>query len=750
MRKNVTRILCVITVISLISNRGYSENGRKIIDFNADWLFEQDDWIGLNNASQFRWNDAAWIHVQTPHTYNADDTFDPVQGYYRGFVWYRKHFRVPVTEKGRIVKINFGAIGNVSEIWVNEKYYGKTTIGYVPVEIDITDDINWNGDNLIAVRVQNLHDDEIPPGRWRMDYNVYGGIYREVSLISLPAIYFIKDDFIVTTPVVEEKVSQIKVRATVFNQNITNEPVEISCRIMDGDKLVSNFSQKTIIPSGLAIVLSDLAANVPNAKLWSPESPYLYKLEAYLFQAGEKIDAISFKVGFRTSRFDPEKGYILNNKPIKLRGLNRHQCYPGLGNAVPVRLQIEDAAIMKDLGANFVRCSHYPQHESFLNACDSLGLLVYEEVASWQHIGGDEFIENMDDMLKAMIRRDRNHPSIILWGMMNEGRSEKMFENLKITAHTSDPTRPACYAENHIDVGIKEGTLFIPDVAGLNYILDQYDQLHMDYPQLKLINLECSNGDNSIIGNLESQLKSSDKIKADLDYMDTRSWLAGSCIWCFHDYGTEYKPVWPIQTSGVVDVYRRYKEAAWMLKARWSKDPFLRIAGHWFWPGDEGKEREIRVWNNCEVVHLYLNGKEIPESGKNIWKAAYQPGELKAIGTREKTKIEYVLHTPGKAVALKFKSSDINLKNDGNDAKPVTVEIVDESGNPVPLNGKTVSFHISGPGKLVGIGKNYNVTTADGDATILVQSTGGTVEITVTAQSENLQTGELHITVDKM
>jgi len=246
-------------------------------------------------------------------------------------------------------------------------------------------------------------------------------------------------------------------------------------------------------------------------------------------------------------------------------------------------------------------------------------------------IGGDAFIQNMDDMLSAMIRCDRNHPSIFLWGMMNEGRSVKMLEKLNKTARIVDPTRPTCYAENHVDVGIKEGTIFMPDVAGLNYILEQYDKLHRDFPQLILINAECANGDKSFIGDLESQLKSSDKIKADLDYMDTRSWLAGSCIWCFHDYGSEYKPVWPIQTSGVVDVYRRYKEAAWMLKARWSNDPFIRIAGHWSWPGEEGKEREIRVWNNCEEVHLYLNGEEIPKSGEIVVTAqceSLKKGEL--------------------------------------------------------------------------------------------------------------------------
>lgn len=741
--RNAIQVLFSIVILFLTGNTAFAQNSRKITDFNSGWLFEQDDWIGLNNASQFSWNDSTWIPVRTPHCFNAADTFDPVQGYYRGFAWYRKHFRVPASEKGRVIKIYFGAIGNVSEIWVNEKYYGRTVLGYVPIEIDITNNINWDGDNLIAVRVQNLHDDEIPPGRWRMDYNVYGGIYREVTLESLPKVHFRKNDFVVTTPEVNEKESTLNISATVFNREATEEPVEIRCRLLDGTKTLATFSQKTSVPSGVAVMIKKLSANIPDIRLWSPSSPNRYLLETSLFQDGKQTDQLTVKIGFRTSHFDPEKGYFINGKPLKLRGLNRHQDYPGLGNAVPVRLQIEDAEIMKNLGANYVRCSHYPQHESFLNACDSLGLLVYEEVASWQHIGGEEFIQNMDDMMQAMIRRDRNHPCIFLWGMMNEGRSAKLFKKLGKTAQLLDPTRPTCYAENHIDEGIKQGTIFMPGVAGLNYDMDKYNRLHQDFPQLALINTECTNGDKSFIGNLESQLLAADKIKADLDYSDSRSWLAGACIWCFHDYGTEYKPVWPIQTSGVVDVYRRYKEQAWMLKARWSQEPFIRIAGNWWYPGDEGKIKEVRVWDNCDEVHLFLNGKEIPKSDKNSWQVAYEPGTLKAVGKKGHTKVEYSVQTPGKPVGLKFQALDKKLKSDGYDTLPVIAQIVDENGNLVPVNGKTVSFSTSGPGTLVGIGNDTKILTTDGEAVILVKSSGSSGTIEVTAKCESMKESKL-------
>ncbi len=731
-------ILLFLILASALPNISMAQSNRKITDFNQNWLFEQDDWIGLTTASQFSWKDSAWIPVQTPHCFNAKDTFDETPGYYRGYAWYRKYFRLAESEKGRIIKIHFGAIGNVSEIWVNEKYCGKSYLGFVPVEIDITDKINFDTDNLIAVRVQNLHDEEVPPGRWRMDYNVFGGIYREVTIITLPKTHLVKEELMVTTPEVSSGESVIKVSAGVLNENAGTVPVEIRCTLKDGAKTVASFSQQANIPENLTIHCNQLSAKIKDVKLWSPDEPNLYTLETALFQDGKQTDQLAVKVGFRKAEFDAEKGFILNGKPLKLRGLNRHQDYPGLGSAVPVRLQIQDAVIMKDLGANFVRCSHYPQHESFLDACDSLGLLVYEEAVSWQHIGGDEFMNHMNDMMAAMIRRDRNHPSIILWGMMNEGRSAKMFEMEGKTAQLLDPTRPVSYAENHIDVGIKEGTIFMPGVSGLNYMLEEYDQLHKDFPQLKLLNTECTNGDKSLIGDLPSQMKAAAMIKSDLDFLESREWMAGSCIWCFHDYASEYKPVRPIQTSGVVDIYRRYKEAAWMLKARWNSEPFIRIAGNWYFTGEEGSTREVTVWNNCDEVHLYLNGKEINGTGP-VWKVACQPGELKAVGRKGNEAVEYVLRTPGKATGLQFVSKEKNLKNDGFDAIPLVVQLVDSKGNAVPQNGKQVTFSIDGPGRLAGIGGQTVVKTADGQAAMVVQSTGGSGKITVTAKCEGLK-----------
>jgi len=677
---------------------------RQILDFNQNWLFEKDDWVGLNNASHEDWKDSHWQKIRLPHSWNAEDTFDNERSYYRGFGWYRKHFKINKEHQGRNLYLRFGAIFVGAEIWVNGNYFGPFYSGYTPIQIDITDCVRWEKENLIAIRVNNIHNDEIPPGRWRMDYNCYGGIYREVELISLSPVHLIESEFFVTTPVVNKKRSEVSVHLQVKNSSNEAVRTQVVCELFDKTKSVAKLSQSIQVPPGLGMTFKNL-----------------------------------------------NKGFFLNGKRKKLKGLNRHQCYPGLANAVPHRLQIEDVKILKDLGANFVRCSHYPQHPDFLNACDELGILVYEELASWQHIGGEKFISIMDQMMEEMICRDRNHPSIILWGLMNEGRSKKMFERLQKTVKRLDPTRPTIYAENHIKEAIELGTAFIPDILGLNYKLKKYDELHKSYPQLKLTNSECTNPDGSILGDLETELAGLFKIKNDLDLIESRDFLGGACIWCMHDYGSEYKPVWPIQKSGVIDIYRRYKEAAYYLKSRWSKEPFIHISGHWTFPGEEGKTKDVYVWFNCDKVKLFLNGKVIKKNmdNPNLWQIPYKAGELKAVGKIGKHEIKCILKTAGAPAKIVLSALSNKILADGFDAVPVEAKIIDQNGIVVPLNKRIVNFEISGPGKLIGIGGNTKVETAKGSAIILVQSTGIEGIINVSAKVEGLKQGQCQIRVEK-
>ncbi len=736
-------ILQLLFVVLLFAGTVLAEqdNGRIIMDFNDDWLFEQDDWVGKYNATQWDWKDSHWIKVRTPHSYNADDTFDDVRWYYRGYSWYRKHFSVPAEHKGRRIFICFGAISNQSEIWVNEQYIGKFNSGYTPIEIDVTDILNWGSENLISVRVNNLHNDEIPPGRWRIDYNVYGGIYREVTLESLPDVYLEKYDLFATTPVVNEKKSVINTAIKVNNTSTEYRTIKVRTTVLDGNQKNAVSEQAITVPPGLIRAVPNLESVVKDIKLWSPDDPNLYLLQVELIENNQLIDQLETKIGFRTFEFTADKGLIFNGKPLKVNGTNRHQCYPGLANAVPKRLQVQDAVILKDLGVNFVRCSHYPQHPDFLNACDSLGMLVYEEPLSWKHIGGKGFMEIMDYGFDAMLRRDRNHPSIVLWGLMNEGHSVELFKILQATADRLDPTRPTCYAENHIDDAIKTGAAFIPDIMALNYAIDTYDELHKNYPELVLISSECTNPDKTYIGDFDSEMKSFASVKRDLDLIESKSYLPGACVWGFHDYGSEYKPVWPIQTSGMVDYYRRYKEPAWYLKARWGKEPFVHIAGTWDNDKTPGEAVAVNVWHNGEQVDLFLNGKKIQSSKETEceWQVPFAPGELKAVAKQGRELVEHVLITPGEPVAIQLTPLSDEMIADGYDAISVTAQLLDAKGNPAHDNGVEIAFESTQGGKIVGIGGATSAKTADGSAVILVQSTGLTGNITVTAKAKTLK-----------
>ena len=334
---------------------------------------------------------------------------------------------------------------------------------------------------------------------------------------------------------------------------------------------------------------------------------------------------------------------------------------------------------------------------------------------------------------------------------MNEGRSKKMFDKLQQTAHRIDPTRPTIYAENHIKEAIELGTAFIPDVLGLNYKLQKYDELHKAYPHLKLTNSECTNPDGSILGDLETEIAGLQKIKKDLDLIESRDYLGGACIWGMHDYGSEYKPVWPIQKSGVIDVYRRYKEAAYYLKGRWSQEPFIHISGHWTSFGEEGKTKDVYVWHNCNKVKLFLNGKVIKKNtdNPNLWKIPYEPGELKAVGKKGKREIKCIHKTAGDPEKIVLSASSNEILADGFDAVPVEAKIVDQKGIVVPLNKRIVYFEISGPGKLIGIGGNTEVETANGSAIILVQSTVGEGIINISAKAEGVNLGQYQIKAEK-
>jgi beta-galactosidase len=703
-------------------------------DFDSGWRFNQGDVVGADGPG---FDDSEWDPVTLPHSFNARDTFVQKRGYYRGSAWYRKKFSIP--RRGRRTFVRFDAAWGKVQLYVNGADLGSHNGGLAGFEVEITDSM-ISGENVIAVRVDNSHDPSVLPGKFIPDYNIYGGLCGHVYLVVKPPVFLPWRSTVITTPEVGDDRAIVDVVAHVVGHEKWD--VKAIARIWDPEGEVAQTGE--VLP-GLTDVFS-FHVEIPTPRLWSPKNPHLYEIEIELVVGGKVVDTVRDRFGIRQFEFDENRGFLLNGYRLQLRGVNRHQDFPGLGNALPRSLNRLDASLIRDIGANFVRTSHYPQSPDFLDACDELGILVYEEITSWQFIGGEDFISAADVQMSAMVRRDRNRPSIILWGMMNEGRSKKMFERLKQTSLEHDPTRPTIYADNKLGDGVFQETIYIPHVLGVNYKLESIDAFHSAYPSLKLLVSEHTNADNAVRGEKEVERVQSERIASDLDFIESREFISGSTLWSMHDYGTDYEPVWPIQRSGILDIYRNPKEAYHMLKSRWTAEPFVHLASDWHHGHSPGDQIDVRVYTNCSEVELVLNGESLgSKSGSDPleWKVEFVPGELRALGKSGKSVgASDCIASPGEPVSVELSRSD-DLTADGRDVSILAARVVDEDGNLVSSYKDPIAFEVEGPGELVGIGGSPSSQPLEGIANMLVKSKTESGQIRVSAVGSGLRPGQM-------
>ncbi len=721
------------------------------LQFSMGWYFRLGEYdVSVPGQAMGTFEQGpGWDRVDLPHSFNAQNTFVPVRGYYRGIGWYRKHFALMQEQASRKVFLEFAAAYAVADLWVNEHHLGQYMGGYTGFSADATDFIKA-GDNLVAVKVTNAHDPDVLPGKDIPDYDLYGGIYRKATLVIKNRLYIPQYGIRVTTPQVSESAAVVHVTVRAQNDFPDHRACTARVQLRDPDgKLVAEKTVSAPLEPGQDKTFDITFDPIRTPELWSVDTPRLYACRVQLDDGGKPSDEDSTTFGIRWYEFKANDGFFLNGKRVELRGMNRHQDYPGLGNALLHRNQVRDAEILKETGANFVRCSHYPQHPVFLDACDHLGILVYEEIATWQYIGGEQFIRSAEAMMRQMIERDANHPSIILWGMMNEGRSKEMFERLKRVARASDPTRLTIYAENRPDDGRKLGTVDIPDVLGINYQTERIDQVHALLPECKLLTSEHS-GDRATRGDLDAEMKQIDQAKANLDILESRRYMAGSTIWCMHDYGSDYWPVWPEQRSGALDSTRLPKELWYYLKSRWTTAPMVHLCGHWTWPGQEGKPRTVTVVTNCPSVELFLGGQsQGVRKGEDPmqWTVNYEQSPLRAVGACGGRELTDELRPAGPPAKLEIEANPRAIEVIHTDISELTVSIRDAQGTLVPLSGE-VRFDVSGPGVLRGIGGVPAVQIAAGLGRIILQTETKPGDITVTAHFEKLPSASATITAN--
>jgi len=658
---------------------------RDTICLNQNWKFQKGD---ISDAVTKEFNDTDWETVSVPHCYNALDIYDNrnvndglyiVPEYYRGPSWYRKTVTLNKKIEGRKLFIEFEGVAITADVWVNDKFIGNHIGGYTGFKFDITDLIKFGTQNIIAVKVDNSYNYNIPPHS--ADYIMYGGIYRDVRLVAVNPL-LIADDIKITTPHVSRESASVNVKLNIKNNFQYDQSFKIVSNIVnENDEIVSSKVVESNVPGNGIFPLEINHAEIANPELWSPSSPSLYQIVTTVFQNGEPVDEVKLPLGFRWFSFDPDKGFFLNGKHLFLKGANKHQDYYKLGIAVPDSLQIKDIKLIKDMGSNFIRLAHYPQDPSVLKACDELGLIVWEEIPIVNSVGGEEYTKNAKNMIREMIHRDFNHPSVIMWGVTNESlmgfateeAARKVYNliyELNSLVKELDPTRVSVSVHNHMkDVTVAD----ITDVIGRNryygwYTMpitlfkDEVEREHREHPNWVTIISEYGVG--SKLGyHVEDPVRFDFSEEYQLLFHEyylktiTKSpWIAGALIWAMFDFAspTKYGNIPKINQKGTADFSRRPKDFYYFYQSQWTDEHMVYLVSHTQKKrsGLFGEEKTVKVYSNGDSVELFLNYKSLGKQTDQYvfnWKVQFQEGEniLKAVSDKDgkivtdEIKIEY-------------------------------------------------------------------------------------------------------------
>ncbi len=671
---------------------------------NDNWKFSAND--GKDFAKR-ETADSAWESVNLPHTWNAQDAFDDEPGYRRGASWYRRSLKLAPNLKNKRIFLQFEGANQVSDVYLNEHFVGRHIGGYTAFSFEVTDFVKYDETNLIAVRVDNSFDKEIPP--LTADFNMYGGIYRDVWLIATDSVHLSVTDLAspgvqITTPQVSEASATVNIKGTIVNSGENWREVEVINTLVDaeGQDALSVSSKLQVKPKTEAN-FAQISNPLSNPKLWSPHSPYLYQVKTVIRENGKTLDETTNSLGFRWFNFDREKGFFLNGKPLKLRGVNRHQDYAGLGNAVPDSVHIRDMELIKDGGFNFVRLAHYPQDPSVLQAADQLGLLLWEEIPIVNYITiSPVFNQNSVLMLKEMIRQHRNHPSVIMWGYMNEiflrvpkeaddvrRATVELARELDQTARLEDSTRPTTIAFHASDTYNTTGLADIPQIIGWNVYSGWYsgeldgfgqfiDDQHRRFPKRPLIISEYgANGDQRLHSDAPRRFDSTTEYQRMfhenyLAQINARPFIAGSALWNEFDFGSETRgeTIPNLNQKGMFTFDRQPKDVHYFYKANLSAEPVLHIAVRdWqYRGGTDLTPQKIEVYSNLPEIELFANGaslgKKIPDSlHQATWEVSWRDGanSLTAQGFKDNLKITDAAEVDFKLITAKSEEIAVNV-----------------------------------------------------------------------------------------
>ena len=785
-----------IMVLLLVACTSTKKQVRIVEDFNKNWNFKLGDYP---DAIQSSFNASDWRTLQLPHdwsiegAFNKDNPTKQAQAFLpAGKGWYRKTFTLPENWKNKTVSIEFDGVFKNSEVFINGHSLGMRPNGYISFGYELSKYLHFGKqENVIAVKVDN---DAQPNSRWYTG----SGIYRNVRLVASDKLHVAQWGTYVTTPEVSAAKATAKLEVTVKNDADFAKEFKLQTTILDANMrtVATTFSVEKIAANSEQKTTHNLVVN--NPKLWDTENPNMYKIVTTIYENSKAVDNYETPLGFRFFHFDAEKGFSLNGKPTKILGVCLHHDNGALGAVENIHAVKRKLTIMKEMGANAIRMAHNPHSLEMMQLCDEMGFIVQDEAFDvWKKKKvTNDYHKDWDAWhkkdLEDFIKRDRNHPSVMMWSIGNEIREQFDSTGIAITKELAqivkslDTTRPVTSAltENVIEKNFiyQSGAL---DLLGFNYKHEDYKEFPIRFKGQKIIASESVSALETrghydfpadgikmwppkhgapFDGNADWTVSAFDNVasywgtthEANWKTIKKQDFMAGTFIWTGFDYLGEPDPYpFPARSSyfGIVDLAGFPKDVYYMYQSEWSKKTVLHIFPHWNWK----KDQEVDVWayyNNADEVELFLNGKSLGKKAKQnedlhiSWRVKFEPGTIKAISRKDgKVVLEKEIHTAGQASKIDLKADKASIKNDGYDLVYVTVSVVDKDGNLIPNANDLINFEVTCGGKLVGVDNGYQANldsfkansckVYNGKCIAIIQSNGKKENIELKASTGN-------------
>ncbi|RVT79840.1 DUF4982 domain-containing protein [Flavobacterium sufflavum] len=809
MNKNILQKFRIAIVMLLsVASISAQKKSRIVEDFNRNWNFKLGDYP---TAIQSDFNASDWRTLQLPHDWSIEGTFDKdsktkqAQGFLpAGKGWYRKVFTVSSKWKNKVVSIEFDGVFKNSEVFINGHSLGMRPNGYISFAYDLSPYLHFGKQkNIIAVKVDN---DAQPNSRWYTG----SGIYRNVRLVAAEKLHVAQWGTYVTTPEVSKEKATVDFKVSIQNDADLPKEFKVVTNILDANNRSVAQLESTEKIGANSNLEKGQHFIVNNPKLWDTKNPNMYKVVTKIYEKSTLVDEYETPLGFRYFAFDAEKGFSLNGVLTKIYGVCLHHDNGALGAVANFHAIKRKLTIMKEMGVNAIRTSHNPPSLELLQLCDEMGLIVQDEVFDvWKkkkvtndyHKYWDEWHKRD---LEDFIKRDRNHPSVMMWSIGNEIREQFDSTGVRITRELAqivkslDKTRPVTSAltENVPEKNFiyQSGAL---DLLGFNYKHADYPTFPTRFKGQKIIASESVSAyetrgrydmptdsirfwpkkyGETFDGNPDLTVTAFDNIASYWGTTHEENWkaakkydfIAGTFVWTGFDYIGEPDPYpYPARSSyfGIVDLAGFPKDVYYMYQSEWSDKTVLHLLPHWNWKAGQ----LIDVWayyNNADEVELFLNGKSLGSKVKKgdelhvAWKVPFEAGTLKAVSRKDgKIVKETEIHTAGEAAKIDLKSDKKSIKNDGYDLAYVTVSLQDKDGNPLPTADNLINFKVTGGAKIVGVDNGYQASLEpfkanyrklyNGKCLVILQSNKKAENITLEATTAgNISLGTVSIKVE--